>query len=63
MQKVFPALDGFSFIPPDRPECKGMFTKLVRVHSSLIAAGTFSQIPRGPGFQLQLYEDRRPRLF
>ena len=31
MQKVFPALDGFSFIPPDRPECKGMFTKLVRL--------------------------------
>lgn len=30
MQKVFPALDGFSFIPPSRPECKGMFAKLVR---------------------------------
>ena len=30
MRKVFPALDGFSFIPPDRPECKGMFTNLVR---------------------------------
>src|SRR5690348_9391570 len=29
LRKVFPALDGFSFIPPDLPECKGMFTKLV----------------------------------
>jgi len=32
LRKVFPALDGFSFIPPDRPECKGVFTKLVRAH-------------------------------
>lgn len=30
MQKVFPALDGFSFIPLPRLECKGMFTKLVQ---------------------------------
>jgi len=36
-RKAIPALDGFSFIPPDRPERKGVFTRLVR--------GTLNDIP------------------